>query len=277
MNNLLKRLAVFIISALMLSSCGDSSTNPTTINVNISGYAQKGPYREGSQIYYQELTESMTPDGNYANGSIKSDVGDFSFQERIGSDYIRLITTGRYYNEYDGANTLANLELRAIAKVSENINCNINILTTIAMDRVSTLINRDNLSYTEADQQARYEILNIFNIDDQNVDRFSNMDISKTGDQNGILLAISLTIQSWDDPEWITFEIERISDDIKLDGIIDNTDILDNLSSQARHLIIYNYVENIRTNLEERYSQLGMEVTIPNFEKYLLKIAGMEK
>ena len=59
--------------------------------------------------------------------------------------------------------------------------------------------------------------------------------------------------------------IANISGDIREDGVLDDQALGETLIFNAHKLV----VDQIRNNLENRYEELNMNVTIPDFEKYI--------
>ena len=59
------RLGIFIVlSSILLSNCSeDKIVNPGLQDHNVKGYAQKGPFIQGSQITVQVLDNSLSPIG----------------------------------------------------------------------------------------------------------------------------------------------------------------------------------------------------------------------
>jgi hypothetical protein len=91
------------------------------------------------------------------------------------------------------------------------------------------------------------------------------LDISVEGDDNAILLAISLITQGFRTESELSDLLANINTDIRQDGVMNSTSLGSLLINDAR---LFN-LDEIRANIENRYSNLGMEVTIPDFEKYI--------
>ncbi|NQU87255.1 MAG: hypothetical protein HQ541_15990, partial [Mariniphaga sp.] len=91
------------------------------------------------------------------------------------------------------------------------------------------------------------------------------LDISESGENNAILLAISTILQGRDDVAGLSEFLANISSDIREDGILDNPNYSTKLINNAKLLDL----PTIRDNLENRYTELGMNITLPEFEYYL--------
>ena len=91
------------------------------------------------------------------------------------------------------------------------------------------------------------------------------MDISSSGEDNAILLAISCILQGYRTESELSELISDISLDIKNDGIL-NDALLG--SSIINHAIYLDTIK-IKTNLQNRYSSIGSNYSIPPFGKYI--------
>lgn len=96
------------------------------------------------------------------------------------------------------------------------------------------------------------------------------MDMSKGDNSNAILIAISAILQGNNSVAELSELISKIILDIKEDGILDGRylNILKN-NSEALNLF------EIRENLENRYRALGLNITIPYFEKYAKRLVSL--
>ncbi len=277
--NILLIVLLLLSFAVIFISCGpgsiftdtndtsdDGDMNSDTTSYTINGLIQKGPFIRGSSITIQELNDVFTPTGTTYVTETIDDFGAFSIESELISSYLEIITQGFYFNEVAGALSSANLTLRAITELSECCtNTNINILTTLERERVKYLVINEGKSFTEARTQAETEILSIFNISEENISNFNDMDISKEGSSNAILLAISVILQGSNSVAELSEFISKISLDILTDGTLDNAAHINELRNNAMNLDL----TYVKTNLENRYTSLGLEVTIPNFEEYI--------
>jgi len=84
----------------------------------------------------------------------------------------------------------------------------------IRKGRIEQLISEGN-SFSEANEQAKTEILNIFSISKPDMSDFDLLDTSQTGEDNAILLAISLIIQGFRTESELTDLLANISTDIR--------------------------------------------------------------
>lgn len=265
----MKKYFLFSVCFIFFLSCEKDTTTPDDINpvrMGLNGVVQKGPFITGSSIQIQELNENLSPNGISYNVSTEDNFGLFTLESEVGTGFIEIISTGFYYNEVSGEVTNTNLSLRALSPVLDSLNCNINILTTLAKKRIVFLINEEAKTYYEAKQQAQNEILKIFSIYEADIDDFDKMDISKSGKSDAILLAISVVLQGSNSVSELSLLISTIIEDIKEDGILDDS---------AAKLAIYNNAKilnllGVRSNIETRYQSLGLSLSVPDFEKYVI-------
>jgi hypothetical protein len=112
--------------------------------------------------------------------------------------------------------------------------------------------------------------MKIFNIDNVTLGNSETLDISKSGDGNAVLLAISAILQSDKTEAELTELLSTINTDIRTDGTLDST------STKATLVTAMEYLKTrqstIRSNIESRYSNLGISATIPAFESYAFKL-----
>ncbi len=266
----MRHLSVLVcFIAVFFFSCEKDSTKPddnNPVQMELKGVVQKGPFITGSSVQIQELNKNLSPNGISYSVSTEDNFGAFTLESEVGSEFIEVISNGFYYNEVAGEITNTNLSLRALSPVSGSLKCNINILTTLAKKRIVYLINEENKACSEAKQQAQNEILRIFSIYEADIADFDKMDISKNGKSDAILLAISAILQGSNTVSQLSLLISTIIEDIKEDGI---------LNDSVSKLEIYNNAKNldlplVRSNIESRYQSLGLTVTVPDFEKYVV-------
>ena len=242
----------------------DATTDAEEETYSIDGYVQKGPFVSGSAITIQSLSNKLESTGTSYQTTITDDFGTFSMGKKIKGKYVEIIATGFYFDEVAGELSAANYTLRAVADLSSKESVNVNVLTTLEKDRIIYLMTEGGKSFSEAKTQAETEILAVFNISESNASSFDGMNISEEGDSNAILLAISATLQANNSVAQLSELISKINLDIKADGTLDNESYKSELKANAENLDL----SAVRSNLVTRYSNLGLTVTIADFEKY---------
>lgn len=257
------KLVLFSIFLSLFISCEKNNLEPV-IRQEIQGFAQKGPYLIGSSISIYELNENLAQTGKSYSSQITDNKGNFSINLDLTTPIIEIKVDGFYFNEVSGEKSSAPLTLYALSDISDKTNINCNIISSLEKDRVKYLITKG-YSFSESKAKAKSEILGIFNFSDSIYTSSELLDISKTGDENAMLLAISLILQGYGTVADLSELIASISNDIKEDGTLDN----ENLGSILKNNTIYLRLPTIRQNIEKRYLELGVDTHIPDFEKYI--------
>jgi len=236
-----------------------------TLGKTIRGYAQKGPFINGSAITVFDLQGNLSPSGKSYSEQIVDNQGSFELNNiELSSDFLSIRTDGFYFNEVSGKQSTSQITLYALANIAGKSNININLLTHLEKARVEYLI-KERKTFTEAKAQAQKEILAIFNIDNSNIKVSESMNIIEQGNDNAILLAVSSILQGFRTESEMTELLSNISTDIKTDGILNNPALG---STLINHAIALDTVA-IKNNLIKRYNEIGVSASIPYFGKYI--------
>jgi len=218
----------------------------------------------------RELDSSMTPTGNTFTGSIDDNTGSFSIKGTLANKIAELAADGYYFNEVSGSLSTAKLSLQAFSDLTDSSSVNVNLMTHLEKKRVGYLMDNSKMTFAAAKTQAQTEILKIFNIENVTLGNSETLDISKSGDGNAVLLAISAILQSDKTEAELTELLSTINTDIRTDGTLDSTSTKATLVSSMEYL--KSRRSTIRNNIESRYSSLGISATIPTFESYAFKL-----
>ena len=254
--------SVVFLFLIFLFSC--EKNNEIQI-VNLNGYVQKGPYLNGTAITISELSSELIPSGKNFSSQILDNKGTFEINNvALSSNFVELKADGFYFNEITNCISVAPLTLYVLSDLADKTSLNINVLSSLEKRRVEYLISVDS-SFNVAKQQAQSEILKIFEIEKKDIVASESLDIMKAGDDNAILLAISIILQGQLSVAELSELLANISTDIRTDGI---------LNSNTLGTILINNAKNtnqnqVRKNLENRYESFGMNITVPDFEKYI--------
>jgi hypothetical protein len=265
--NLILLVIVLLILTVVFPGCENPSESKTNLIIkdHFNGYVQKGPFINGSSISIYELEENLSQTGKVYNTQIIDNSGSFTLNDiTLISNYANIRADGFYFNEILGEQSTSQITLYVLSDVSDKNILNVNILTYLEQARVKYLVSNGS-SFNDAKNQAELEILSIFSIENEVTNTFENLDIAVHGDDNAILLAISLILQGFHTEGELTEFISNISNDIRADGILNNT----TLGSELINHTVYLDTITIRNNLENRYSDLGIQFEIPHFEKYI--------
>jgi hypothetical protein len=259
---------IALFAAVIIISCEKNNNKDDNITITkerVTGFVQKGPFINGSSITVSELNSELVPTGRNFNSQILDNKGTFEIENvELSSQYIELKADGFYFNEILGESSSAQLTLYALSDLSDKTSLNINVLSNLEKTRVEYLISRQ-YSFEEAKKQAQSEILQIFSIDKPDIKSSELLDISKEGDDNAILLAISVILQGYRTEAELSEFLANISTDIREDGTLTSPTLGTYIINHAKILNL----PKIRENIEKRYLDMGVITVIPDFEKYV--------
>jgi hypothetical protein len=151
-----------------------------------------------------------------------------------------------------------------LADIENKSTVNVNLMTHLENSRVEKLM-EGGMSFSDAKAQAQREILAVFNIVKSDMESSEFMDISKEGEDNAILLAISSILQGYRTESELTELMSNIINEMRDDGTMDDQQLG---SSLINHAIVLDTV-SITNNLLARYEELGSAASIPHFGKYI--------
>lgn len=262
----MKKLPVILITIfIFLFSCKKDDQEIIITKSEINGVVQKGPFLNGTSIEIYELNDDLSPTGKTFSSQIIDNSGTFQLRNvSLVSQFVQLKADGYYYNEITGENSNSQITLYAMSDITNRTSINVNILSHLEKSRIEYLLTTG-LSFTIAKRQAEQEILNIFSISKPDISDFVMLNISEDGENNAILLAISLIVQGYRTESELSDLLANINTDIRQDGELNSPLLGSFLINDAR---LFN-LSQIRENIETRYANLGMTVTIPDFEKYI--------
>lgn len=260
------QLFLLLVVLLFFVSCNKEKEIKSDVPLTkISGYVQKGPFLNGTTITISELSIDLVPTGKNYPSQILDNKGTFEVKNiELTSQYVELKADGFYFNEVSNSNSAAQLTLYALSDLTNKESLNVNVLSTLEKSRVGYLISNGK-NFADAKKQAQAEILDIFEITKADMTESEELDISQSGDDNAILLAISVILQGYSSESDLSELLANISTDIREDGVLNSQTLGSNLINNARKI----KPDQISKNLTARYETLGMTVNIPDFEKYI--------
>ena len=271
-------LAFGLMLSCAKSSSDDSKSEDTDTStssaVTVSGKVQKGPYVQGTEITVRELDSSMTPTGNTFTGTIDDNTGSFSIKGTLTNKIVELSGDGYYFNEVSGTLSSAKLTLSALSDITDNSSVNVNLMTHLEKKRVEYLMDYSKMTFAAAKTQAQTEILKIFNIENVTLGNSETLDISKSGDGNAVLLAISAILQSDKTEAELTELLSTINTDIRTDGTLDGTSSVETLTSAGKYLRRTGKWDEIKTNIISRYNSFGITVNIDDLAPFYTSMPG---
>ena len=264
----MKRLNLIqiILFTIIVFSCEKENDNGVNLNLDkVTGFVQKGPFLNGTAITISELTSDLISTGKNFSSQILDNRGTFEIRNvDLTSQYVELKADGFYFNEVSNSNSPAQLTLYALSDLSSRNSINVNLLSSLEKSRVDYLVSNGK-SFSKAKEMAQSEILSIFEISKKGLAESEQLDISKPGDDNAILLAVSVILQGYLSVSELSELIANMSTDIREDGRLDSHSLGSTLINNARAIKL----ESIRKNLENRYESFGINITVPDFERYV--------
>ncbi|MEM9834617.1 MAG: kelch repeat-containing protein [Bacteroidota bacterium] len=233
---------------------------------DLEGYVQKGPFINGTAITLSELDEKLVATGKNFTTQIADNRGSFSLKDiELESEFVQLQAEGFYFDEVKGERSAAQLTLFALADISDASSVNVNLLSHLERNRVVYLMQEEELEFQTAKNQAQQEILTAFGIVSDSIGYSERLDISQDGEQNAILLAISAILQGNNSVAELSELTANLITDLREDGTLNSEATKTKLKEQAKLLDL----PQIRKNLKDRYTEMGVEATISNFEQYI--------
>lgn len=253
-----KHLLFSLLGVFLLFAC--ERTPEVVISKPVfSGYVQKGPFINGSTVTITLLDRNLNQTGSVFSTQIIDNLGTFERRNiEFASNFVELRANGFYFNEVTGATSNAPLTLYALADISEVDAVNVNVLTHLERQRVIHLIQNDGLSFSTAKRQARNEVLGIFKFTLPNDVASQSLNIT----EDALLLAVSVILQGHLSTGDLSQLLADISTDIRTTGRLNNRA----LGSQLMNNAVFLNLEQVISNLERRYAELGVEIEI-NFDE----------
>lgn len=222
---LLKLTSVILLGSLF-GSCTKTPNPgpPVTTPQQVSGAVQKGPFVIGTSVTIHPLDAQLNPTGESYETQILDDKGNFVLASKISTPYAELIAHGYYFNEVEGRLSESEITLRSITKLCDDGN-NINLLTTLKAERLKQLVTKEHKNFDEAQKRAQSEVLAGFGITLKDAPISDQMDISRFGQANAALLAVSSIMQYSRSEAELSELIAKTANDIRENGRITQTDL----------------------------------------------------
>ena len=233
---------------------------------DVAGVAQKGPFVKGSAVTVRGVDcKTLEFTDQIFEGTIKSDEGDFALDSIVLDSSCAVIeVTGKYLNEVTGKKTKEEVTLRTLTDLKDRESVNVNLLTSLAYERVMHLVKEKNKTLAKAKTQAESEVLAAFDIDGE-FDEFENLNIFESGDGNAALLAVSVMMQGDADAAALAKRIDKFDDSFAESGKWKDSETKKAIAEWVAEAAASGELETIRKNIED----MGYAGEIPAFEKYV--------
>lgn len=257
------RTALLVSCLLALTACGGgggstgSSPPPTPASKTYSatsGVAQKGPLILGSTVTAQELDATLSPTGQQYSYQITSNLGTFTPTSTFSSQYIGLIATGYYFDEVQNQISSGTITLNAYDDLSAESVLNVNLLTTLAYQRIQKLVGAG-MTFSAAQTQAETEVLEALNVPNGSYyGAFGALDISKGTDGDNILTAVSSLFVFGNTAGTLSSLIANFQNDLGNNGTITSPQTKAALAAAAAAI----NPATIAANLTQEYASAGV-------------------
>ena len=268
-NQILKFLFIpFSILLFVATSCKKDDIQ----TYSITGKAQKGPFVTGANVTINELNDDMEQTGKSFSSSIGADDGSFALNSVGLASNIALVTvSGYYFDEHLGLVQNGTLTLQALSDISGRSAVNVNVLTHVLKDRVELLC-KGGATFENAYLQAKNEIISLFfDINGSNISSFDQLDITGTGNGDALLLAFSVMMlkrtSGLQDASYLGELLSKLRTNFRNSGTITDTELLAQIWDNVRFL----NPTLIKNNLRNRYQELSIQTSLPDFQTYLNK------
>jgi hypothetical protein len=231
------------------------SPPPPVTYTAASGVAQKGPLILGSTVTAQELDASLSPTGKQYSYQTNSDLGTFNPNSTFSSRYIGLNATGYYFDEVANGVSGGTTTLNGYSDLSVASVLNVNLLTTLAYQRIQNLVTKSGMTFANAQTQAEGEVLAALSIHHAGTyGHFSTLDLSKGTDGDHVLAAISSLFVYGNTSGNLSSLVANVQSDIGVNGAITNAATQSTLLASANAL----NAAAIAANLSNKYSSVGV-------------------
>jgi uncharacterized protein YjdB len=256
---------------LLLSSCGGggggngSVPPPTPLYGATAGLAEKGPLITGSTVTAQELDANLSPTGKQYSYQINSDLGDFSPTSNFTSRFIGSTATGYYFDEVLGTVSSGPVTLNGYNDLSVETVLNVNILTTLAYQRIRTLMVQSGKSFSDARTQAEGEVLTALKIPGGAYGSFGTLKLGGNNAGAQILAAVSSLFVQDSDAGEVSQLINNFQNDLGTDGLLDNAVTRQALDDAAINLD----PAAIAQHLNQRFASAGVTFQADDIAKWI--------
>jgi len=260
-------IVIVLVGLIILTGCEESGhlVDNFSIEIALEGAVQKGPFLNGTAVQVTELEADLSPTGRTFSSQIENNAGLFTLPSiTYSSQYVEIQANGYYYNELTDSPSGSPITLYAISDITSRTTVNVNLLSTLERPRVKYLLG-EGYDYETAKDSALQEVFDIFSITPSGSSSSEDLSIISAGEDNTGLLAISLILQAGRTEAELSELVSNISFDLREDGELTSSSSITSLYRGVNQV----EDEKIRTNLESRYEDLGLNTEIGDFEALL--------
>jgi N-acetylneuraminic acid mutarotase len=217
-------------------------------------------------VIAQELSASLSPTGKQYSYQTTSDLGTFTPNNTFTSQYIGLSATGYYFDEVANAVSGGTITLNGYSDLSAASVLNVNLLTTLAFQRIQNLMTKSGTTFVAAQTQAESEVLAALAIHNAALyGHFSTLDISKGTDGDKMLAALSSLFVYGNTSGNLAALIASVQSDIGANGTITSAATKATLLASAQALS----PATVATNLSQKYASVGVSFTSTDISNWI--------
>lgn len=218
--NLLSKSMAVVLTSLLITACGGGGSNSNTPQTEtkttiIEGVAQKGAFKSGSSITF----EQVKLDGRVSGLSKKLNLSesDGTFKQTLSwNDWTLSSVTGNYFNECNGETSNTPIVLRSYSKSPKDA-ANINLMTHLMAARIDHLV-ANGMALPNAWSKAEKDVQDFFKVDASPLTLNAYQGAGSTASDNAVLLLFSGAFTCHEDSMDITKLASDFSDNTDFDN-----------------------------------------------------------
>lgn len=240
--------------------------NKKVESVKVSGYAQKGPFVDGTTVNIYGLDDKLEETKVKFSGKTSGDSGHFSIKDiTLDNQYALIEVSGFFENLMTWkATSGTRTKLHAIVDLSagKSVNANVNLFTELEYERVKQLVLNEKYNVPAAKKHATAEILGLFDVKGSKDLTVTSVSLADTGSAGASLYAFAVMMIADLSTSKFGNRLDDFNEDFAQDASWDDAEMRANV---ADFLSTYAGADSVRT----RAKALKVSNKLPDFEKIL--------
>lgn len=235
-------------------------------SVNLSGFAQIGPFASETSVSVYGLDASLATIKTKFSGKTSGDSGRFEISGiSFDNQYAQVEVSGYFMNMLTGKTTSGTRsKLHAIVDLSESkkVKANVNLFTEMEQARVNNLVLNEKFNVPAAKVRATKEILKLFDVKAPDGLTSTAVSLADTGKVGAALYATMVMMQADLSISKFNSRFDDFVEDFAEDGSFDDAEL---------RAAIADYLSGIDDGFSAIRSSMERVVKkVPNFEKLLV-------
>jgi N-acetylneuraminic acid mutarotase len=258
-------------TAAVTNSAGSATSSAAVLTVHsgafsaASGVAQKGPMISGSKVTAQELDAALAPTGSLYSYKTSA-LGTFSPGQLFAQQYVGLTATGFYFDEVANQTSSGPVTLNGYCDLGAASVLNVNVLTTLAYQRIQNLVTGSHMSFADAQTQAQNEVLAALGIPyGSSYGAAATLDLAKGADGDNILAAVSSLFVYGNNAGAAASLMAAFQSDIAVNGAVTMPATRTALTTAAAGL----NPGAVAANLTQKYSSAGTSFSASDIGQWI--------